>query len=171
MDGGQRFRALNGLNLCRLAHKAIYFSCILTAEGTHIDPLFLQPPTEKERFSFFKFPREQPTKEDWTLWEQFWRSYCNNGLRLLHPLGDWKGVGHRIWQWLYDTEHDKVYKQTHNKMYVHNLWVKSRTRAGSMYSLLGEVNVMPVNITPITVRKILPCIIAVQGEGPKLTPL
>jgi hypothetical protein len=41
-----------------------------------------------------------------------------------------------------------------------------------MYSLLGEVNVMPVNITPITIRKILPSVIAMQGAGPKqLTPL
>jgi hypothetical protein len=118
LDGGQWSRALKGLNRCRLAHKAIYLPCILTAEGTHIDPRFLQLPTGKERLSIFKSPREQPTKEDWSLWEQFWRSYCNNGLRLLRPLGDWKGVGHRIRQWLYDTKHDKVYEQMHDKMYV-----------------------------------------------------
>jgi hypothetical protein len=56
-------------------------------------------------------------------------------------------------------------------MYVYDLWVKSQTRAGSMYSLLGEVNVMPVDIMPITVRQILPGVTAVQGAGPKLTPL
>jgi hypothetical protein len=118
------------------------------------------------------FSQEQPTREDWILWEQFWQSYCSNGLRLPCPQGDWKEVGHRIWQWLYNTEHGKVYKQTYNKMYVYDLWVKSCTRAGSMYSLLGEVNVMPVNVTPITVRKILPGVIAMQGAGPKqLTPL
>jgi hypothetical protein len=89
----------------------------------------------------------------------------------MRPLGDWKGVGHRILQWLHDTKHNKVYEQTQDKMYVYNLWVKSRTRAGSMYSLLGEVNVMPVNVTPITIRQILLNVIAVQGAGPKLTPL
>jgi hypothetical protein len=56
-------------------------------------------------------------------------------------------------------------------MYHYDLWVKSCTRAGSMYSLLGEVNVMLVNVTPITIRQILPGEIAVQGAGPKLTPL
>ncbi len=171
LDGGQRTRALKGLIRCRLVHKAIYLLCILTAEGTHIDPWFLQPPTGKERLSFFKFPQEQCTKEDLTLWEKFWRSYCNNGLRLPCPLGDWKGVGHIIWQWLYDSEHGKVYKQTHDKMYVYKLWVKSCTRAGSMYSLLGEVNVVPINVTPITIRQILPGVIVVQGAEPKLTPL
>ncbi len=64
LDGGQRSKALKGLNRCRLVHKAIYLSCISTVEGTHIDPRFLQPPTGKERLSFFKFPQEQPTKED-----------------------------------------------------------------------------------------------------------
>jgi hypothetical protein len=56
-------------------------------------------------------------------------------------------------------------------MYVYDLWVKSCTRAGSMYSLLGEVSAMPVDFMPITVRQILPGVIAVQGAGPKLTPL
>jgi hypothetical protein len=172
LDGGQRTRALKILNRCRLVHKAIYLSCILKAEGNHIDPRYLQPPTGEDRLPFFKFSQEQPTREDWILWEQFWRSYCGNGLRLPCPLGDWKEVGHKIWQLLYDTKHDKVYKQTYDKMYVYDLWVKSCTRAGSMYSLLGEVNVMPVNVTPITIRKILPGIIAMQGAGPKQsTPL
>jgi hypothetical protein len=67
--------------------------------------------------------------------------------------------------------HNKVYKQTYDKMYVYNLWGKSRTRTGSMYSLLGEVNVMPVNIMPITIKQILPGVIAMQGAGPKLTPV
>ncbi len=64
LDRGQRSRALKGLNRYRLVHKAIYLLCILTAEGTHIDPRFLQLPTGKERLSFFKFSQEQPTKED-----------------------------------------------------------------------------------------------------------
>jgi hypothetical protein len=67
--------------------------------------------------------------------------------------------------------HDKVYEQTYDKMHVYNLWVKSRTRTRSMYSLLGEVNEMPVNVTPITIKQILPGVIAMQGAGPKLTPV
>ncbi len=43
-ERGKQGETLKGLNRCRLAHKAIYLSCVLTAEGKHLNPRFFSPP-------------------------------------------------------------------------------------------------------------------------------
>jgi hypothetical protein len=147
---------LKSLNRCRLAHEAIYLSCVSMAEDKHLVPCFFSPPSEADRVLIFKFPWEEPTKEDWTNWEKFWCGYCNSGLHLPYPLGKWRTAGHRIWQWLYGPDHDKVYEQTFKKMHVCELWVAYCTRSGNMYWLLGEVKVLPINAIPITTKLVIP---------------
>ena len=109
-------------------------SCISTVDGQYIDTKYLVSPTKEGRSSFFRFPREKPTKEDWILWENFWKGFCNSGRRFHQPLGHWRLPGHEIWRWFSDNVHDKIYEQSLEQFRVYELWHRSRTRSGSFYT-------------------------------------
>ncbi len=64
--------------------------------------------------------------------------------------------------------HDKIYEQSLEQFRVYELWHRSQTRLGSLYRLLGEVNIIPVNVSPLTVREVLPGVVAKVGVGPRL---
>jgi hypothetical protein len=163
--------ALQGYNQCRLKHEAVFLSDIAMAAGTHVDPQCLQPPTRKGQFSFYIFPHEEPTWSDWTLWEQLWRDYCHSRLWLPCSLRAWQASGHCIWEWLYDEEHDKVYQQSRTTFHVFLLWRESCTHSGNLYELLGESNIMPLSVIPISVNTVLPAVVARFNQSTRLPSL
>ena len=57
-------RRLMALNRCRLAHQALFLSCIYTVKGTEIDNSYKGKPLDNDRRSDFNFAPEQPTPGD-----------------------------------------------------------------------------------------------------------
>jgi hypothetical protein len=171
LEHGKTGNELCTLNRCRISHQAKHLSCLLTAKGRNIDRIYLLPSQVRERLSFHRFGREEPNKQDWASWEHFWRSYCSRFLKLPSPLGNWKTPGHRIWPWLLDTKRDAVYHQNYDTLHVFIPLLKRSTRSGSLYILLGEVNVAPTKVIPITVSKVEVDVVVVKGDGPCLPSL
>ncbi len=64
-----------------------------------------------------------------------------------------------------------VYHQNYHKFHAFIPLVKRITRLGSLYILLGEVNVVPILVVPITVSKVEEDVVVVKGDGPRLTGL
>ncbi len=136
-----------------------------------MDPVYLSPPLTKERLSFDCFAQEEPTKQDWLIWERFWRTYCNRFLELATPLGDWLVSGHKIWPWLLNVKQDVVYCQNYQDLKVHIPIIKQTTRTGSLYTYLGEMNIIPTKVVPISISNITDDVVSVKGEGLPLKPL
>jgi hypothetical protein len=170
-ERGKLGKELVSLHQCHISHQAKHPSCISTAEGEHLDPVYLSSLLIKECLSFDRFTREEPTKQDWLIWEQFWHTYCNRFLELATPLGDWLVPGNKIWSWLLDVERDVVYCQNYQDLKVYIPLVKQTTRTGSLYTYLGEVNIIPTKVIPISISNITDDVASVKGEGPPLKPL
>jgi hypothetical protein len=141
------------------------------ADGKNLDPIYLHPPQVSKRLSFHQFGHEEPTRQDWASWELFWKGYCDRFLKLPLLLGNWNRPKHRIWPWLIDTEQDVVYHQNYHKFPAFIPLVKRITRSGRLYILLGEVNVVPILVVPITVSKVEEDVVVVKGDGPRLPGL
>ena len=172
LDRGKYGKELISLNRCRITHQAKYLSCISTADGKSLEDTYLSPPRTTERLSFHRFAREEPTKQDWTIWEKFWREYSNRFLELPVLLGDWISSSHRIWPWFHDAERDVLYRQNSTKLTVYIPLVKRTTRAGSLYIYLSEVNIIPTTVVPISICNISEDVVSVKmGKGPPLPPL
>jgi hypothetical protein len=137
----------------------------------HIDPIYLLPPQVREHLSFHQFGQEEPTKQDWASWEHFWRSYCGRFLEPPSLLGNWKIPGHRIRPWLLDSKWDVVYHQNYDTLHEFIPLVERSTRLDSLYILLGEVNVVPTKVVPITVSKVEEDVVAVKEDRPRLPSL
>jgi hypothetical protein len=65
LERGKLGQELASLNQCRISHQAKHRSCISTAEGKCLDPVFLSLPLTRECLSFDCFGQEEPTKQDW----------------------------------------------------------------------------------------------------------
>jgi hypothetical protein len=145
---------LISLNRCRIAHEAIFLSCISTGEGTHIEQAFLFPPAHTERQSTWKFSRETPTDREWAIWEAFWCNHCNLRLRLPHSVSRWVTASHQIWPWYHDKTKDVLYQQTTTAFFAYVLLVQNRTRAGNLYVLLGETYTIPTRVVPVLASQV-----------------
>jgi hypothetical protein len=159
---------LISLNRCRIAHEAIFLSCISTGEGTHIDQAFLGPPSHVERQFMWKFSRETPTDKEWALWVSFWGNQCNPRLRLPQIVGKWVTVSHRIWPWYHNKVKDVIYRQTTTTFFAYVLLVHNRTRAGNLYALLGETYTIPTRVVPVTTTQVEQDVVALQGPRPSV---
>jgi hypothetical protein len=171
LERGKLGKELVSLNQSRISHQAKHLSCISTTEGKHLDPVYLSPPLTKEHLSFDRSMQEEPTKQDWLNWERFWHTYCNRFLELTTLLGDWLVLGHKIWPWLLDVERDVVFCQNYQDLKVYIPLVKQTTRTGSLYTYLGEVNIIPTKVVPISISNITDDVVSVKGESPPLKPL
>ncbi len=149
----------------------MYLSCIAKTEGKHLDKTYLAPSHNKERISKWCFAREEPTNRDWKLWEDFWKGYCNRHLELPSYLGRWEKPGHRIWPWLLDEERNVVYHQNYRSIYAHTLLIQGRMESGDLYIYLGEVNIIPIKVVPISVDKVEPDVVKIRGGGGNLPSL
>jgi hypothetical protein len=82
-------------------------------------------------------------------------------------MGRWEYPGHRVWPWLLDKEQNVVYQQSYQSIHAYILLVQCRTRSGGLHIYLGEVNIIPIKVVPISVDKVESDIIVDVG-GPLL---
>ncbi len=64
-----------------------------------------------------------------------------------------------------------VYCQNYQDLKVYIPLVKQTTRPGSLYTYLGEVNIIPTKVVPISIFNITDDVVSVKGEGPTLEQL
>jgi hypothetical protein len=80
---------LRSINRCRLYCNAIFLSCLASANGKHLDHDRMRPATSSSHQSWYNFQAENPSEQDWDIWEQFWQSYCLPVGTLPRSLGKW----------------------------------------------------------------------------------
>ena len=98
------------LNRCRGSRKAIFLLDLVTADGRFLEHFAVHPTTEKAE-SRYTFPREIPTART-----TFWQNYTSIGGKLRTPLGNWKNLTHRVWQWYYDKSDDDLQNLSQGKI-------------------------------------------------------
>ncbi len=101
---------LRRMNRCRLKLEAIFLSNITTAGGRHLEPWVIN--THVGRQSNFKFPYEQPSARDWTLWDSFWKGWLRRDKSIPIPLGRWVSKTHQTWQWFLDETSNSLWECT-----------------------------------------------------------
>ena len=95
------------LNRCKGFLGVIFLSDMATADGKYLEQFVLDP-QENITKSKYEFPREEPTKTDWTRGTKFWLNYTATGKRLQADLGKWIHPTHRTWRWYYNKETDDL---------------------------------------------------------------
>jgi hypothetical protein len=63
-----------------------------------------------------------------------------------------------------------VYCQNYYKLKAYIPLVKQSTRTGSIYVSLGEVNIIPTKVLPISITSISEDVVSMKGEGSSLLP-
>ena len=58
------------LNKCRAFLGVIFLSDMATADGKYLEQILFDPQENSTKLKY-KFPREEPTKTDWTRWTKF----------------------------------------------------------------------------------------------------
>ena len=125
--------AVQSLNRCRCYLGAIFLSDVATADGKYLEQFALEQ-TANAVNSKYKFPREEPTKSDWTRWRNFWTSYTAAGRLLLEELGTWKHPSHRTWKWYYNKIFDDLQRVDDKKIF-HYCKREGRTRQTTEFEL------------------------------------
>jgi hypothetical protein len=100
--------AIRELNRCRGAMEVLFLLDIMTADGKYLEHFVFNPGGNTIQ-SYCNFPLEQPTKQDWDGWMNFWHSFTTTGRKLKVPLGKWTNPTHQIWMWYYNQEGDELY--------------------------------------------------------------
>jgi hypothetical protein len=54
---------------------AIYVSDIVMADGKYLEELTTARTSSREHASKYKFLKEAPTQDDWTMWVKFWKQH------------------------------------------------------------------------------------------------
>ncbi len=101
------FNMVKSLNRCRGAPETIFPSDITTADGRYLEHFICNPGGKTSR-SHYKFPLEQPTREDWDHWMNFWHSFTMTGGRPKVPLGRWSNKTHQKWKCYYNQGKDEL---------------------------------------------------------------
>jgi hypothetical protein len=102
------FSKVKSINRCRGTLEAIFLLDITTADIRYLKH-FIFNPGGKSSQSHYKFPREQPTREDWDRSINFWHSFATTGGKVKVPLGRWSNKTHQKWKWYYNKGKEKLY--------------------------------------------------------------
>jgi hypothetical protein len=78
--------------------EALFLSDITTADGKFLEH-FMFDPGGSAKHSQYTFPWEQPTRQEWDGWINFWHAFTNTVGKLKTPLGRWTNSTHQIWIW------------------------------------------------------------------------
>ena len=172
LERERNIERLKALNRCRLAHQALFLSCVCTVKGTDIEDAYKGKPLDTERRSDYNFAPEQPTSGDWVVWREFWKKYRNR--TSAEGLGAWVGHGHRVWEWVYDKSRDTIYQQTYDSVKVFSRATKNNTRSGGYFISVWTTNAVAYGAIPISIKKLdeRGRIIAIdqEGEFPRVQP-
>ena len=100
---------LRTLNRVRIHQQALFLSDVLCAQGKRLDSKYMDLRPADECWSSLIFPYEDPSNEDLHVWIEALACLSPNG-RLHHTqrLGDWKTAGHKVHEWRFDEEDDKL---------------------------------------------------------------
>jgi hypothetical protein len=102
------FTEITRINRCRVYLQTLFISDITAADGKYLEH-FVFIPGSNTRCSRYTFLREKSIRQDWDLWVNFWHGFTTTGGKLKTPLGGWMNPIHRIWNWYYNKERDKLY--------------------------------------------------------------
>jgi hypothetical protein len=108
LQDGYNSNEVKRINSVRVSMQVLFISDILTASGHMIAPDILSPRPRGETRSSMRWPNEQPTLSDMTLWRNAMQVIC-----LSRCLG--RGVGrfvkqtHRIWKWHWNSDRSTLH--------------------------------------------------------------
>ena len=85
------------LNRVRKHQQVLFLSDILCAIGKQIDRKYLTRREEGEKWSKWKFSKEDPPRRDFKLWKEALTRVVPNG-RISDRLGEFVTEGHKCWE-------------------------------------------------------------------------
>ena len=102
-------------NKVRIHQEAMWLSCIADASGNGVETTYLQSWRESpeiewgKRRSKLEFGRGWPTEDEWTKWNQAWRTYSLSArARFPLPLGKQINPSPRVWRVFFYENEDSV---------------------------------------------------------------
>ena len=101
-------KSLVCLNRVRCHQQAVFISDVLNASGKAIERRYMMRHQRGETWSTLIFPQEQPTVQDFKLWENALLCIAPR-VRLQDCIGQFVERGHKIWEWRYDEKEAKLY--------------------------------------------------------------
>ena len=143
---GYKGEELLQLNRCRVCLNLLFLSDMATANGRGLERVLLGPGGEGWIGSSYVWPREVPTKKDWSLWVEFWTHYTKRGLVLPAPLGKWTGTTHRTWLWYYDRQADVLQRVHEEGIVFYEGTGARRTRGSHLYRRSHVAQVQPSGV-------------------------
>ncbi len=100
---GYNFDKVKRINRVRVSMQVLFMSDILTASGHMIAPEILSPRPRGETRSNMRWPNEQPTSSDMTLWRNAMQAICPSRC-LGRGVGRFVKQTHRIWKWYWNSD-------------------------------------------------------------------
>jgi hypothetical protein len=125
------------LDQVRCHQQALFLSDVLDAGGKNIASRYLNPRPHNEAWSLLVFPREKLPNRHITMWREALQTIAPHG-RMNNRLGQFIRKGHKIWEWRYDQEANRMLRVKDNTMdiympsvlprYAHrpNFWTRSK---------------------------------------------
>ena len=91
MEGGLSKEDLLSMSRVKGKLGAIFLSDLVTADGKHLETFAYQKESNERPSSKYRFPREEPTDQDWQVWTGFWRQHTVGNFQLSthHWVGGW----------------------------------------------------------------------------------
>jgi hypothetical protein len=96
------------LNQFRCHQQVLYVSDVLDAGGKCLDKRYLDHRKPNELWSTLVFPQEKPPTKHLQLWQQVLYAIAPQGWAQ-HQIGCFMTKGHKIWEWHYGEDTNKVY--------------------------------------------------------------
>ena len=161
------------INRFRCHQQVLFLSDILDAGGKSIDKKYLSPREDHEVWSTLIFPLERPPRRHTALWRSVIYALAPRG-RIQNRLGRFLTKGHKIWEWRYHTETNRLLKLNGAVMDVYtpsgiplysnrpNFW--TRSRIGVPAEVIGEI--CSVKSVALAVYSILTTAVAAPTPQP-----
>jgi hypothetical protein len=135
---------VKSINRCRGALELIFLLDIMTVDGRYLEH-FIFDPGGKMIQSHYKFPWEQPAREDWDRLINFWHSFTTTGGKLKVSLGRWSNKTHWKWKWCYNKGKDELYHINGNTIHYYNRETGWRQTRSTMSYKLAKTETSPLN--------------------------
>ena len=138
------------MNRCRNYLNALFLSDIATADGKHIGQRFLNLRNQQPLDLLLAFPREQPTRADWAIRVNTWRSLTSATYKLQTSLGSWVHNPTTTWRWFYDKPSDSILYDAGDLTHIYSCRFTSQTCTGNKYVYSHSLHSSALRI-PITI--------------------
>ena len=104
---GHSVEDLRQLNIVRVHQQVLFLSDVLGTSGKSLDKKYLKQRGEGEQWSTFRFPKENPPRNDFRLCCQAIAQPIPAG-GIMDRLGKFKAPSHKIWEWRLDNEDTRL---------------------------------------------------------------